>query len=41
MPTMKGLYIIRQDFTVPVAGTFKGLPYTSIRHRCNYCLLVD
>jgi hypothetical protein len=41
MPTMKGLYIIRQDFIVPVTGTYKGLPYTSIRHRCNHCLLVD
>ncbi|MBB5637214.1 hypothetical protein HDF26_004447 [Pedobacter cryoconitis] len=41
MPAMKGLYIIREDFTVPVTGTYQGLPYTSIRHRCNYSLLVN
>ncbi|KIO78585.1 hypothetical protein TH53_02830 [Pedobacter lusitanus] len=41
MPTMKGLYIIRQDFTVPENGTYQGVPYTSIRHRCNYCLSID
>jgi len=41
MPAMKGLYILRQDWVVPVSGTYKGLSYTSIRHRCNYCLLID
>lgn len=35
-PTMKGLYIIRQDWTVPESGIYKGVPYASIRHRCNY-----
>ncbi|QNK64659.1 hypothetical protein H7F33_09355 [Pedobacter sp. PAMC26386] len=41
MPSMKGLYIIRQDYTVSKADTYKGIPYTSVRYRCNYCLLVN
>jgi hypothetical protein len=41
MPTMKGLYIIREDWVDPTPGTYQGLTYTSIRHRCNYCLLVQ
>lgn len=41
MPTMKGLYVIRQDWVDPVPGSYKGTSYTSIRHRCNYCLLVQ
>lgn len=40
MPTMKGLYVIRQDWVDPTPGTYKGVSYTSIRHRCNYCLMV-
>lgn len=38
-PTMKGLYIIRQDWIEPVSGIYKDLKYTSKRHRCNYYLL--
>ncbi|MDN5289282.1 MAG: hypothetical protein JWR38_5556 [Mucilaginibacter sp.] len=41
MPTMKGLYIIREDWVDPTPGTYQGVTYTSIRHRCNYCLLVQ
>lgn len=41
MPTMKGLYIIREDWTDPKPGTYKGISYTSIRHRCNYFQLVQ
>lgn len=40
LPTIKGLYIIRQDWTSPVSGSYKGVAYTSIRHRCNYFKLV-
>ena len=40
MPTMKGLYIIRQDWTDNTSGQYKGVSYSGIRHRCNYCLLV-
>ena len=40
MTTMKGLYVIRQDWADPKPGTYKGVPYTSIRYRCNYCLEV-
>lgn len=38
-PTMKGLYIIRQDWTEPVSGSYKNVNYTSKRHRCNYYFL--
>lgn len=41
MPTMKGLYVIRQDWVDPTPGSYKGTSYTAIRHRCNYCLLVQ
>ncbi|MBE9463414.1 hypothetical protein ACFP1I_29045 [Dyadobacter subterraneus] len=41
MPTMKGLYIIRQDWTEPKSGTYKGVAYSGIRYRCNYCLLIE
>lgn len=40
LPTMKGLYIIREDWTDPKPGMYKGVAYTSIRHRCNYFELV-
>jgi hypothetical protein len=40
-PTMKGMYIIRLDWIDPKGGTYKGISYTSIRHRCNYCLFVE
>ncbi|WP_131536599.1 hypothetical protein [Pedobacter nototheniae] len=36
----KGMYVIRQDFVDSKAGNYKGIPYTSIRHRCNYCLFI-
>lgn len=36
--TMKGLYIIRQDWTEPVSGTEKNVAYSGKRHRCNYFL---
>lgn len=39
-PTMKGLYIIRQDWFEPKAGELKGVPFKRIRHRCNYYLMV-
>lgn len=38
-PTMKGLYIIRQDWVESNPGTYKEVKYTSKRHRCNYFLL--
>jgi hypothetical protein len=38
-PTMKGLYIIRQDWTEPVSGIYNLINYTSKRHRCNYYFL--
>lgn len=37
----KGLYIIRQDWIDPTPGQYKGISYTGIRHRCNYCLYVQ
>lgn len=40
-PTMKGLYIIREDWTSSATGTYKGVSYTKIRHRCNYFKLVQ
>lgn len=40
-PTRKGMYIIRLDWTEPKGGTYSGLTYTSIRHRCNYCLFIE
>lgn len=41
MPTMKGLYIIRQDWTESKSGNYRGVAYSGIRYRCNYCLLVE
>jgi len=41
LPTMKGLYIIREDWTDQRPGSYKGMPYSGIRHRCNYFLLVQ
>jgi hypothetical protein len=38
--TIKGFYIIREDWDEPAPGTYKGINYTSIRYRCNYCLQV-
>jgi hypothetical protein len=38
-PTMKGLYIIRQDWIEPVSGTYQNVNYSSKRHRCNYYFL--
>jgi uncharacterized protein YjhX (UPF0386 family) len=38
--TMPGLYIIRQDWDDAKPGTYKGVAYTSVRHRCNYSLPV-
>lgn len=39
-PTIKGLYVIRQDWVHEVSGTYKGVSYSSVRYRCNYCLQV-
>jgi energy-converting hydrogenase Eha subunit C len=38
-PTMKGLYILRQDWIEPASGTYQNITYSSKRHRCNYFLL--
>lgn len=40
LPTRPGLYIVRQDWTDPTPGTYQGVPYASVRHRCDYCLWV-
>lgn len=40
LPTMKGLYIIREDWNDPQKGEYKGVLYTSVRHRCNYFFLL-
>lgn len=40
-PTMKGMYIVRLDWVDPKSGNYKGTAYTSIRHRCNYCLFIE
>jgi hypothetical protein len=39
-PTLKGLYIIRQDWDDAKPGAYKDVAYSSTRYRCNYCLLV-
>jgi hypothetical protein len=36
--TMKGLYIIRQDWIDPDSDTYKGVPFSTKRHRCNFYL---
>jgi hypothetical protein len=37
-PTIKGTYIIRQDYTEKQPGNYKDVSYQNIRHRCNYFL---
>lgn len=37
-PTMKGVYIIRQDWKENSSGTYLQINYTNKRHRCNYYL---
>jgi hypothetical protein len=37
-PTIKGLYIIRQDWIDKIAGTYMGTTFADTRYRCNYCL---
>ncbi|PYF74900.1 hypothetical protein [Pedobacter nutrimenti] len=39
--SIKGLYIIRQDWSDPRPGTYKGIAYQQVRHRCNYFLLLQ
>lgn len=39
--TIKGLYIIRQDWENPAPGTYQNTPYTSVRYRCNYFLKIE
>jgi hypothetical protein len=41
LPTMKGLYIIREDWEDPKQGIYQGISYSAIRHRCNYFLLIQ
>ncbi|WCT10401.1 hypothetical protein [Mucilaginibacter jinjuensis] len=38
VPTIKGLYIIRQDWIDKTAGTYLGTAFADTRYRCNYCL---
>ncbi len=38
VPTIKGLYIIRQDWVDKTAGTYLGTTFADTRYRCNYCL---
>lgn len=38
-PTMKGLYIIRQDWKEPVSGEYQGVKFNSKRHRCNLFII--
>lgn len=40
-PTLNGMYIVRIDDVDPKAGTYKGVSYTSVRYRCNYCLFIE
>jgi hypothetical protein len=39
--TMKGQYIIREDWDDATPGTYNGVSYVSTRYRCNYCLQVQ
>ncbi|MFD2288241.1 hypothetical protein GJU39_16065 [Pedobacter petrophilus] len=39
--TMEGMYNIRMDWSDLKSGNFKGVAYTSIRHRCNFCLFIE
>lgn len=41
LPTMKGLYIIREDWNDQKSGSYKGISYSGIRHRCNYFLFIQ
>lgn len=38
MPTIGGMYVVRQDFVEKKAGSYKDVKYSSIRYRCNYCI---
>lgn len=38
---LKGMYNIRLDWVDKRSGNYQGTSYTSIRHRCNYCLFID
>ncbi|MFB6453897.1 hypothetical protein ACE38W_01400 [Chitinophaga sp. Hz27] len=40
-PNRKGLYIIRYDWYDKTPGTYEGVSYSAVRHRCDYCLLVQ
>lgn len=40
IPTISGMYVIRQDFVEEKSGSFNNVKYTSIRYRCNYCLFI-
>lgn len=40
-PTLKGMYMIRQDWISKKSGTYLNVPYTSVRHRCNYCFFLN
>lgn len=39
--TTKGMYNIRLDWIEKKSGNFKGVNYTSVRHRCNNCVFVE
>jgi len=39
--SLKGMYNIRLDWIDPKSGNYLGVNYTSIRHRCNYCLFIE
>lgn len=40
VPTIKGLYIIRQDWIDKTAGNYFDTHFADTRYRCNYCLNV-
>lgn len=37
----KGWYTIREDWTDQQPGVYRGIPYTGVRHRCNYFLRAE
>ncbi|GAA4200220.1 hypothetical protein GCM10022289_11760 [Pedobacter jeongneungensis] len=37
----KGMYIIRLDWVDQKGGSYQGVAYSGIRHRCNYCLFIE
>lgn len=39
-PNRKGMYIIRYDWYDKTPGNYEGVPYSAVRHRCDYCLIV-